>query len=362
MSLKLFRKQAYVGVDLGTNTIKVAQIDAHGRHWSLSRHGEFETPEDSIKDGVVVDPGAVADALRMALKSARISATSAIIGVAGGSVIVRNVRIPRMPEATLRKSIRFEAGRYVPSSIEDSFIEFEILGDAPDNQMDVLIVAAPREIVKSRLDACSKAGLEVEIVDIEAFAMYRALVESDTESELAESTVALVDIGATTTNVSVISKGVFAMTRSIPQAGNTLTSALQSYFKLDFADAEKGKSQLDLTQLVDAKGPVENPPLRVIQPHIDDLFREIRRSLNYYQSQQTDQGEAKPVTKIIVSGGAARMPGLAEYMTYKLDIETVAAGVYDCSRFIGAEGDAESHGFELAVASGLALRAHSKAA
>ncbi|MEX2244788.1 MAG: type IV pilus assembly protein PilM [Fimbriimonadaceae bacterium] len=361
MSLKLFRKKAYVGVDLGTKSIKVAQIEAHGGKWVVSKHGEATTPLESIKDGVVVNTEEVANALKYALKQAKISATSAIIGVAGGSVIVRNVRIPRMPEATLRKSIRFEAGRYVPSSVEDSFIEFEILGDAPENQMDVLIVAAPREIVKSRVEACSKAGLEVEVVDIEAFAMFRALVESDFDSAMNETTIALVDIGATTTNVSVISKGVFAMTRSIPQAGNTLTNALQSYFKLDFEDAEKGKTQLDLNALINSEGPVENPPLRVLQPHIDDLFREIRRSLNYYQSQQTDQGDAKPVTKIIVSGGGARMHGLAEYMSHKLDIPTVSAGVYDCSRFVAPEGDENEHGYELAVASGLALRSLTKA-
>lgn len=360
MSLKLFRKKAYVGVDLGTKSIKVAQIESHGNRWVISKHGEATTPEGAIKDGVIVDTELAANALKHALKVARIGATNAIIGVAGGSVIVRNVRIPRMPEATLRKSIRFEAGRYVPSSIEDSFIEFEILGEAPENQMDVLIVAAPREIVKSRVDACAKAGLEVEVVDIEAFAMFRALVEADFDSELAEQTIALVDIGATTTNVSVISKGVFAMTRSIPQAGNTLTNALQSYFKLDFEDAEKGKQQLDLNVLVNSEGPVENPPLRVLQPHIDDLFREIRRSLNYYQSQQTDQGEAKPVTKIIVSGGGARMPGMAEYMSHKLDIPVASLGVFDCSRF--ERNDENEHGFELAVASGLALRSMTKVA
>jgi len=361
MSLKLFRKKAYAGVDLGTNSIKVAQIESVGDHWSVTKHAEVPTPVDAIKDGVVVDCDQVAGALKQALRDARINATSAIIGVAGGSVIVRTVRIPRMPEATLRKSIRFEAGRYVPSSVEDSFIEFEILEDAPENQMDVLIVAAPRELVKSRVEACAKAGLEVEIVDIEAFAMYRALVESELVSEYADTTIALVDIGASTTNVSVINKGVFAMTRSIPQAGGTLTQALENYFKLEPSDAEQGKTQLDLRTLIDADGTIENPPLRVLQPHIDDLLREIRRSLNYYQSQQTGQGEPNPVTKLIVSGGGARMTGIAEYMQHKLEIESASVGVFDCSRFLDLEEGEEGHGYELSVASGLALRAVMKA-
>lgn len=360
MSLRLFKKKAYVGVDFGSQTIKVAQISNNGDHWTVTHRGEAPTPEDSIKDGVVVDTLAVSDSLRRALKNAKIGASSAIIGVAGGSVIVRNVRIPKMPEATLRKSIRFEAGRYVPSSIEDSFIEFEILGDAAENQMDVLVVAAPREIVKSRIEACSKAGLEVEVVDVEAFAMYRALVEAGFGESFSDETVALVDIGASTTNVSVISRGVFAMTRSIPQAGNTFTSALANYFKLSKEDAEKGKSQLDLSQLIDAKGAVENPPLRVLQPHVDDLLREIRRSLNYYQSQQADQSKSAPVSKVILSGGSANLKGLAEYMSHKLDLKAVATGVYDCSKF-AASTDTEGHGYEIAVASGLALRAFSKA-
>ena len=324
---------------------------------------EVPTPSGAIKDGVVVDNERVSAAIREALRVGKISATSAIIGVAGGSVIVRTVRIPVMPEATLRRSIRFEAGRYVPSSIEDSFIEFEIIGDAPDNQMDVLIVAAPREIVKSRTEACAAAGLEVEVVDIEAFAMYRALIESDMASELSDSTIAMVDIGFSTTNVSVISKGVFAMTRSIPQAGRILTESLQNYFKLSDEDAEQGKAQLDLRTLVDSDGPVENPPLRVLQPHIDDLIREIRRSLNYYQSQQAEAGESNPVTKLVLSGGGARLTGLAEYMAHKLGIETVKVGVFDSEQIIANNvGVEDAHGFQLAVASGLAMRSAAGAA
>ena len=186
MPLNLFRRKAYVGVDLGADSIKLMQIEPSGDQWTITRASTVATPENAIKEGMVVDSEAVAKAVRQGMKEGRISATSAIIGVSGATVIVRSVRIPAMPEANLRKSIRFEAGRYVPSSIEDSFIEFEILGEAPENQMDVLIAAAPRELVKSRVRACIAAGLDVEVVDIEAFAQYRALVESNNSQELTE--------------------------------------------------------------------------------------------------------------------------------------------------------------------------------
>lgn len=361
MSLSLFKKKSYVGLDLGTHAIKAVQVEKAGDAWKVTRSVTVPTPTGAIRDGVVAEQDAVASAIRQALKQGRISATSAVIAVAGGSVIVRSVRIPKMPEATLRKSIKFEAGRYVPSSIEDSFIEFEILGEAENGQMDVLIVASPREIVETRIAACEKAGLEVETVDLEPFAMYRSLVEANFDRSMADETVALVDIGAGTTNVSVVSGGVFAMTRTIPNAGKSFTEALKNYFKLSDGDAESGKAQLDLRPLLEEGQVLENPPLRIVQPLVDEMIREIRRSLNYYQSQQTENGSPKPVSRIILSGGAAKMTGLASYFEHKLGLPVTCSGVFDNPRFLQASGDA-SQGLDLSVASGLALRAYAKSA
>jgi type IV pilus assembly protein PilM len=362
MSLSLFKKRSFVGLDLGSSSVKAAQVERAGDAWKVTRAAVVPLPPGMVKDGTVADPDGVGQAIRTALKAGKISATSAVIAVAGGSVIVRSVRIPKMPEATLRKSIKFEAGRYVPSSIEDSFIEFEILGEAENNQMDVLIVASPREIVESRIRACEKAGLEVEIVDLEPFAMYRALVEAHFDRSLAQETLALVDVGGGTTNVSVVSGGIFTMTRTIPQAGRTLTDALKMYFKLSDEDAEQGKSQLDLTPLLKEGQVMENPPLRIIQPHVDELIREVRRSLNYYQSQQTENGQPKPVTRLVLSGGASKMAGLASYFEHKLGLPVTCAGVFDNPRFLQASGDPNDHGLDLSVASGLALRAYAKGA
>lgn len=362
MSLSLFKRRSYVGLDLGSAAVKAAQVERAGDAWKVTRSAVVPVPPGAIRDGVVSDQEAASAAIRTALRTGKISATSAVIAVAGGSVIVRTVRIPKMPEATLRKSIKFEAGRYVPSSIEDSFIEFEILGEAENGQMDVLIVASPREIVETRIRACEKAGLEVEMVDIEPFAMYRSLVESNYDRGLSAETLALVDIGGSTTNVSVVSAGIFAMTRTIPQAGKTLTEALKNYFKLNDEDAEQGKSQLDLGPLLAENQVMENPPLRVVQPHIDDLIREIRRSLNYYQSQQTDNQQPKPVTRLILTGGASKMMGLASYVEHKLGIPVSCSGVYDNPRFLQASGEGGERGLELSVASGLALRAYAKGA
>lgn len=361
MQLNPFKKPSFVGVDIGHKTITLVQIDKVGNSgWKITRAGSVPTPTDSIKDGVVAEPDVVGIAIKQGLKDLRISASAAIVGVSGGSVIVRTVRVPQMNELMLRKSIKYEAGRYVPSSIEDSFIEFEIMGEAPDNQMDVLIVAAPREIVLSRVQALERAGLEVDVVDVEAFAMYRSLVESDETSILHQMTMAMVDIGSTTTTVSVVSKGTFAMTRTIPQAGQTWTDALKAYFKLTDEQAETGKAQLNLAPLTTDQV-LDNQPLRVLQPHVDDLIREIRRSLNYFQAQQTESGQQNPVTHLVVSGGGAKLAGLGEYLSHKLGIQVFCIGVLDNPKFTYLGTEEVGNGIDLAVASGLAMRAFAKA-
>lgn len=362
MRLSFFKSESFVGIDLGHHTIKAAQVEKSNGGWRVTKFATTATPEESIKDGVVVDPEAVGNALKHLMKESHMNATAANIAVAGGSVVVRTVRIPKMPEATLRKSIKYEASRYVPNSVEDSYIEFEIIGDAGEGQMDVLIVAAPRDIVESRIKACKAAGLKVEVVDVEAFAAYRSLVESDPHKPWQNETIAVVDIGDSSTNMSVVKGGVFTMTRSIPQGGHMFTEALKSYFKLTEQEAEQGKSQLDVTELIYEGPPKENPPLRVLQPHLDDLVREIRRSLNYYQSQQNDGGQSKGVSAILLSGGGAKMHGLAEYVGHKLALDTRSSGVFDNPQFTPA-GDSEvGSGLDLAVASGLAMRAANQAA
>ena len=224
MPLKLFGKSASVGIDLGHRSIRVAQIEKNGGGWRIVKFASVPTPPGAIKDGVVVEVETVAQAIRQALREAHISASSAHVAVSGGTVVVRVVRVPAMAETTLRKSIKYEAGRYVPSSAEDSYIEFEVVGKTEDGQMDILLAAAPKEIVQARMLACQSAGLEVDSVDVEPFAAYRSLVEADPELDLHGQTIALIDIGAAATRMSVIQNGVFT---------NDLGAAWKSFSELE---------------------------------------------------------------------------------------------------------------------------------
>lgn len=361
MSLSPFSKKSVVGIDIGHGTIKIVQVERVGPAWKVTNFATVATPSDTVKEGHVFDPETVGLTLKTLMRTSKFVATNAVVGVSSTAVTVRTVRVPKMNEDTLRKSIRYEAGRYLPVSSDDNYIDFEIVDHTADGQMEVQMVAAPKNLVNSRVRACQAADLSVDCVDLDAFALRRSLIETDDSNALNHMTVAIVDVGAMATTVSVASRGVFSMVRTIGQGGQVWTDSLKTYFKLNDQDAEQGKSQLDLSQLLAEPQP-ENPPLRVMQPHVDDLVREVRRSLNYYQSQQSEIGQTNPVTHLIVSGGSARIGGIATYFGTKLGIPAMCRGVFDNPKVLPQVGQPTQQGLDLAVATGLAMRTHLKAA
>jgi type IV pilus assembly protein PilM len=358
MAISLFPRDTYVGIDIGSHSLKAVQIDPSGRSFTVTRVGQYPTPPETVRDGVAVDPEQLGHAIRQLLRDSDISASTANIAVAGSSVIVRTIKIPKMSEAVLRKSIKFEAGKYVPSSVGDSYIEFDILGDAEEGKMDVLVVAAPKEMVESRIRAVAEGGLDTEVVDIEGFAIYRSLIECQPDSDYASETIGLVDMGAGHTHISIVSNGQFALTRSIPIAGSTLTDALQTYFRTGPEEADRTKSSLDFGLLAgEGRTAADNPALHLLQPVMDELVRELRRSINYYQTQQTEATGSAPVSTLLLTGGTARLQGIGDYLGFKLGLPCESLGVWETERFRSASADARNGvGHEFGVAAGLAMR------
>jgi type IV pilus assembly protein PilM len=334
---QVFGKEKIVGIDIGSRFIKAVQAEA-GRSpgsWRIIKATIVPTPHDSVRDGIVVDQMGVAAALRAMLSDAGIEANAVVSAISGNSVIVRHIKLPKMPENVLRKSVRFEAAKHISSSVEDSMIEFEITGTVPgeDDKMNVMLVAAPNDMVESRLLALTQAGLEPVAVDIEAFALQRALVDFSPTRPGEGTTLALLDIGATTTDVNIIANGLFALTRNIPIAGDSFTQAIKSIAPgAGWAELERMKTEVDMAALLQGDNDSEAAALaRTLQPAIDELLREVRRSTNYYQSQLADTANSilpagttsqtsGPVGKIVITGGSAKMRGLEAYMSARLGV------------------------------------------
>ena len=227
--------------------------------------------------------------------------------------------------------------------------------------MNVMLVAAPREMVDSRVAMIESAGLEPLAVDVEAFALIRALVEFNASDEFLHRTVALIDMGASHTDVNIVSQGEFALTRNIPIAGNSFTNAIRSLTGCSFEEAESLKIEMTQTCPLDeiTRAQDDNRNWRVVQPLLDELIREIRRSIHYYQSQFPEGSADAQVSKILLTGGAARMAGINTYIASKLSVAAEIADVFQLSAIntsrVGSDCVAR-FGPVMAVGTGLALK------
>ncbi len=334
-------KETVVGVDIGSRWMKVAFTESAGQGcWKVTNIAIVPTPEGGVKDGNVIDKVGVAAALRELLRNSKLShATGAVAAISGAGVIVRHAKMPRIPEAALRKSIRYEAAKYVSCSVDDSIIEFEIIGPVPGepDKMDVTLVAAPNEMVNSRIETLELAGLEAVSIDVEAFALQRLLLECASSNAHKDETLAILDIGSVKTDVNIVAEGQFALTRNISIAGDHFTNALKAARRCEYDEAEALKKQVDMSCLLRADADPDAMALaKCIQPVLDELLREVRRSTNYYHTQISERAllipgveEPREVTRLIVTGGSGLLTGIDKYMSARLGTPVETWNVFD---------------------------------
>jgi type IV pilus assembly protein PilM len=385
----VFNKQGIVGLDLGSHTIKAVQVEPTRTGWRLSQIAQCPTPADSIRDGVIVQPEEVAGAVRRLLRDNAFRVSAAITAIAGAAVIVRQLTLPKMTEAMLRKTIRYEASKYVSTSIEDSYIGFEILGDVEstptegdqaEKQMRVLLVVAPREMIDAQVRTLELAGLEPLAIEVEAFALYRALFEINrvAMARLEGHPAAIVDLGASHTNLYIVSGDGYFLTRNIPIAGDAFTQTVRSTLHCSWSEAERFKRTVDFRQLLKRRSArtrattseeeavpegagsgKEEAVLKALQGQADELLREVRRSLHYYQSQFPEGSPQAQVTGLVITGGSSQLSGFADYAAVRLGLEVEAGDPFNNPDFDTAHISAEAlHMFApvLGIAVGLAVR------
>ncbi len=365
----LFGKETLVGLDIGSAYLKAVQVEAQKDGFRITRAAQRATPAGAVREGIVLDRDAVAGELRQMLKAANISATGAVTAVAGPTVVVRQIKMPKMTEAALRRSVKFEASKYISSSLDDCSLAFEILGAVENepNQMDVMLVAAPREMVESRIDVVERAGLEAVAMDMEAFALLRSLVDGNQSRYDDNGLRALVDVGASHTEVTILSGAKFALTRSVPIAGDHFTETLKNNLRVDGLEAARLKTEVDLNVLVQGG---DNPTtqqeaqvmeaVRAVQGTLDELLREVRRSIHFYQSQLGEGVEPQSLVEIILSGGTSKIRGMDAYVTARLATPARVGDPLDVgSPFIAGSESAQwlaEQAPQLGIALGLAVK------
>jgi type IV pilus assembly protein PilM len=300
-----------VGLDIGTTAVRAAELSVRRGHAVLDRIGQAGLPDGAVVNGEVIDPAAVAVAIKDLWRRTRIGSRQVIIGVANQRVVVRLVDLPSMPPDELRRSLAFQAGDYLPIPVEQTELDYAVLGEheAANGQqvLRVLLVAAEKGMIAGHLEAVTGAGLRPAGIDLNPIAVLRALAPV---AGLGEGAEALVDVGAKVTNMVVHDNGELRFVRILAMGGEEITATLQQALGLDRDAAEQAK-------LAASAGEGDNPAAgELVTQRLDAFVAEVRGSLDFYRSQL----DATQLARVIVSGGGSLLGPLAERLADAVDV------------------------------------------
>ena len=304
------KKDNLVGLDIGSRSIKAAEISESKRGRELKRFGIIEIPHGAIEDGTINDPETIAESIRQLFKAYNIKERNVAISIGGYSVIVKKIAVQTMDEAQLQETIHFEAEQYIPFDISDVNLDFQILGEneTNPNQMNVFLVAAKKEMVNDYVNLANLAGLSPCIVDVEAFALQNTF---ESNYDTGDDNVALIDIGASKTSLNILKGNNSVFMRDVSLGCMQINQKVISLIDCSYDEAEQLKYGEDDTRLSadDLKG--------IISSVVADWCTEIRRALDFFYSTYPDD----QIKRIILSGGGANIPDFRQLLAVEASAE-----------------------------------------
>jgi type IV pilus assembly protein PilM len=300
------RKKISVGLDIGSGLVKVAVIDHSKKHPELVKVAVVPLLADAIVEGEVMDPGIVAEAIQSALAAAGVKTKQVVTAVGGRDVIIKKIQIERVKEQQARELMRWEAEQHVPFDVESVELDFQILDPHDDGvEMNVLLVAAKRELIESKLRVLTDAGLEPSLVDVDAFALHNAFEVNYPEAM--RGIVALVNIGHDVTNINILEDGVPILTRDITVGTRRFREDLQRERGISADEAQQLLQGYDRSAHLDA----------VLESRGEEIAVGVERASAFLASSSRTAGS---VRAIYTCGGGARIPGLTDALADRLRI------------------------------------------
>lgn len=303
-----------VGIDIGSTSVKLLELGRSGSSYRVESYAMEPLPDKAVEDKNIVELEVVGEAIQRVVKRASPKAEYAAVAVAGPAVITKVVTMDAgMPDADIKSDL--EGGNYIDIPPEELNLDFEIIGPnekEPDTRTDILMVASRSEIVESRTTCLEMAGLKTRIIDIEKYVLenaFKLIVESDPTMDMAD-TIALVEVGATMTTINIMGGAEIVFTREELFGGRRLTEEIQNLYGLSYEEANLAKRMGDLTEKEDYE-------TSILEPFRDDLAQQISRMVQYYYSMEVSSKYPK-LSHILIGGGCASIPGIAEKVSNKV--------------------------------------------
>jgi type IV pilus assembly protein PilM len=305
------RKKTTVGLDIGSGLVKVAVVDHSKKQPELVKVAVVPLLADAIVEGEVMDPGIVAEAIQSALAAADVKGKQVVTAVGGRDVIIKRIQIERVKEQQARELMRWEAEQHVPFDMESVELDFQILDPDDDGvEMSVLLVAAKRELIESKVRMLTDAGLEPGMVDVDAFALHNAFKANYPDAM--RGIVALVNIGHDVTNINILDDGIPILTRDITVGTRRFREDLQRECGISADEAQGLLQGYDRSAHLDA----------VLESRGEEIAVGIERAAAFLASSSR---AATSVRAIYTCGGGARIPGLSDALADRLRVSVQQA-------------------------------------
>ncbi|HTZ17935.1 MAG TPA: type IV pilus assembly protein PilM [Dissulfurispiraceae bacterium] len=315
----LIGKKSVVGLDIGSRYLKIAQVNADRNGYELGLFSMLPVERDVIGDGLILNKPKLVDSLKALMSNAGIKKADAVIGLSGhSSVITKVIKVPLITEEELSLNIKYEAEQYIPFDIKDVNIDFEILG--PDSEeggmMNVMLVAVKKSVMSDYVDVAQQAGMQPIVVDIDSFAVGNVYETNYGVPD--KNNIALVNIGASKTNISILRKGQPVFMRDTAIGSNYHAEALERTLNISKDVAESVK----IGEVIE--GVSQESAREIIGNASDEIYAEIYRSFEYFRSSVGDED----INGIVLSGGAALIKGFPQLMSERLGIPVEVNDVF----------------------------------
>lgn len=315
----LTRSKKLVGLDIGTYAVKAVELNSRkqksGTRHDLVRIGFKTLPHDAIVEGTVIDAAAVADAIRNLFDENKISTRDVVISISGSSVIIKKITLPSMDRMELAESITWEAKHNIPYPYEETNVDYVILPVEPgrDNpNLDILLVAAKKDKIANYSNVVNQARKNLEAIEVDVFALHNAL-EINYPEIFQEKTAALVNIGANITNVIITERGTPQLFRDLSIGGYFFTENIRKELNVSFDESER------LLRGLPGVSVTPNQFASALAMNIRDLLDEMEKTLAFFEAAEKTE---KQVEQILLSGGLANIPNIAEAFEEKFQIKT----------------------------------------
>jgi len=326
-----------IGIDLGVGSLKIVSLSKEGDKVVLDNIGEVKTPPfEKLHD--------LAPTLKSLLKEMKLQNAQAVVSLPEDKIVSRLVSLPPLKESEIKDALRFEAETFVPYPLSEVSIDYEVISTDDAGRLSVFAIAARNDLIAEYIKLFKDCGIELLAIESTSLSLKRLVSQMAIES----TSIMILDIGEKFSDIISLHESNVFFARSLPVGGESLTRAISVNLGLDMASAEEYKKAYGMKEM-ELEGKIKN----AIMPVFESISEEVRRAIAMYV-----EAHNKSVDLLILSGGGAKMPGLAEEMTKKLGVEVQVMQPFlrmDCTRIV-APIDLNLDGYRFSVAAGSALR------